>query len=145
MKRKRCTSPSSVTCPTRSGIEASKPARKSIEHFTGVFEGCSTQEDELLKGPKGTLACVVSTYHPCAGNRAHQSVCEESDLAGSYVVLGARPVADRRYRSKPRSPYQICSAGMEGPHLAHVHQRYFERHGHRPFPCASASCKWNSK
>lgn len=33
--------------------EASDAGQKSIEHFTGIFEGCSTAEDELLKGPKG--------------------------------------------------------------------------------------------
>lgn len=27
--------------------------QKSIEHLTGVFEACSTREDEFLKGPKG--------------------------------------------------------------------------------------------
>ncbi len=43
--------------------EASNLGQKSIEHFTGVFEGCSTQEDELLKGPKGP-GRVVSTYDP---------------------------------------------------------------------------------
>lgn len=32
--------------------EASEAGQKSIEHFTGVFEGCSTEEDEFLKGPK---------------------------------------------------------------------------------------------
>jgi imidazolonepropionase-like amidohydrolase len=34
-------------------MEASNAGQKSIEHLTGVFEGCSTVEDELLKGPKG--------------------------------------------------------------------------------------------
>jgi imidazolonepropionase-like amidohydrolase len=34
-------------------VEASNAGQKSIEHLTGVFEGCSTVEDELLKGPKG--------------------------------------------------------------------------------------------
>jgi imidazolonepropionase-like amidohydrolase len=34
-------------------VEASNAGQKSIEHLTGVFEGCSTIEDELLKGPKG--------------------------------------------------------------------------------------------
>ena len=33
--------------------EASDAGQKSIEHFTGVFEGCSLIEDELMKGPKG--------------------------------------------------------------------------------------------
>jgi imidazolonepropionase-like amidohydrolase len=33
--------------------EASDAGQKSIEHFTGEFEGCSTAEDEFLKGPKG--------------------------------------------------------------------------------------------
>ena len=32
--------------------EASNAGQKSIEHFTGVFEGCSTREDDFLKGPK---------------------------------------------------------------------------------------------
>jgi len=43
--------------------EASNAGQKSIEHFTGVFEGCSTAEDELLKGPKGP-GRVVATYDP---------------------------------------------------------------------------------
>lgn len=35
--------------------EASNAGQKSIEHYTGIFEGCSTKEkeDEFLKGPKG--------------------------------------------------------------------------------------------
>jgi imidazolonepropionase-like amidohydrolase len=41
--------------------EASDAGQKSIEHFTGIFEGCSTMEDQLLKGPK-SLGCNVSTY-----------------------------------------------------------------------------------
>jgi imidazolonepropionase-like amidohydrolase len=41
--------------------EASNAGQKSIEHFTGIFEGCSTIEDELLKGPKGPRR-VVETY-----------------------------------------------------------------------------------
>ncbi|HEX4606485.1 MAG TPA: amidohydrolase family protein [Candidatus Angelobacter sp.] len=32
--------------------EASGAGQKSIEHLTGVFEGCSTREDDFLKGPK---------------------------------------------------------------------------------------------
>jgi imidazolonepropionase-like amidohydrolase len=32
--------------------EASDAAQKSIEHFTGIFEGCSTIEDQLIQGPK---------------------------------------------------------------------------------------------
>jgi imidazolonepropionase-like amidohydrolase len=43
--------------------EASNAGQKSIEHFTGVFEGCSTAGDELLKGPKGP-GRVVATYDP---------------------------------------------------------------------------------
>src|SRR5882762_1550166 len=37
--------------------------QKSIEHLTGVFEGCSTAEDQLLKGPKGPLR-FLQTYDP---------------------------------------------------------------------------------
>jgi imidazolonepropionase-like amidohydrolase len=41
--------------------EASNAGQKSIEHFTGVFEGCSTIEDELIKGPK-SLGQNVKTF-----------------------------------------------------------------------------------
>ncbi len=43
--------------------EASNAGQKSIEHFTGVFEGCSPLEDELIKGPK-TLGRYATTYDP---------------------------------------------------------------------------------
>jgi len=43
--------------------EASNAGQKSIEHFTGVFEGCSTIEDQLLKGPK-SVGQNVNTYDP---------------------------------------------------------------------------------
>jgi imidazolonepropionase-like amidohydrolase len=41
--------------------EASNAGQKSIEHFTGVFEGCSTIEEQLIKGPK-TLGQNVKTF-----------------------------------------------------------------------------------
>jgi imidazolonepropionase-like amidohydrolase len=41
--------------------EASNAGQKSIEHYTGIFEGCSTIEDKLLKGPKGPKR-VLETY-----------------------------------------------------------------------------------
>jgi imidazolonepropionase-like amidohydrolase len=41
--------------------EASDAGQKSIEHFTGIFEGCSTIEDQLLKGPK-SLGLNVKFY-----------------------------------------------------------------------------------
>ncbi|HTV97889.1 MAG TPA: amidohydrolase family protein [Steroidobacteraceae bacterium] len=43
--------------------EASNAGQKSIEHFTGIFEGCSTIEDRMIKGPK-TLGQKVATYDP---------------------------------------------------------------------------------
>ena len=43
--------------------EASDAGQKSIEHFTGIFEGCSTIEDQLIKGPRG-LGLNVKTYDP---------------------------------------------------------------------------------
>jgi imidazolonepropionase-like amidohydrolase len=43
--------------------EAVAAGQKSIEHLTGVFEGCSTAEDEFLKGPKGPLK-FLQTYDP---------------------------------------------------------------------------------
>jgi len=41
--------------------EASNAGQASIEHLTGVFEGCSPIEDQLMKGPKGP-GQFVSTY-----------------------------------------------------------------------------------
>jgi hypothetical protein len=43
--------------------EASDAGQKSIEHFTGIFEGCSTIEDQLIKGPK-SLGQNVATFDP---------------------------------------------------------------------------------
>jgi imidazolonepropionase-like amidohydrolase len=45
--------------------EASTAGQKSIEHLTGVFEGCSTVEDELMKQPRGPgRGKFLSTYDP---------------------------------------------------------------------------------
>jgi imidazolonepropionase-like amidohydrolase len=41
--------------------EASNAGQKSFEHLIGLFEGSSTAEDELLKGPKGA-ARFLETY-----------------------------------------------------------------------------------
>jgi imidazolonepropionase-like amidohydrolase len=41
--------------------EASNAGQKSIEHFTGIFEGCTPIEDALLKGPK-SLGLNVKNY-----------------------------------------------------------------------------------
>jgi len=44
-------------------VEASNAGQKSIEHLTGVFEGCSTVEEELMKAPRGPgRARFLSTY-----------------------------------------------------------------------------------
>ena len=43
--------------------EASNAGQKSIEHFTGIFEGCSAIEEQLIKGPK-SVGRNVSTYDP---------------------------------------------------------------------------------
>ncbi len=46
-------------------VEASNAGQKSIEHLTGVFEGCSTIEDELMKQPRGPgRGRYLSTYDP---------------------------------------------------------------------------------
>lgn len=50
--------------------EASNAGQRSIEHFTGIFEGCSPLEDELIKGPK-TLGRYATTYDP---ERARQLI-----------------------------------------------------------------------
>ena len=43
--------------------EASNAGQKSVEHLTGVFEGCSTVEDELMAAPRGPgRGRFLSTY-----------------------------------------------------------------------------------
>jgi imidazolonepropionase-like amidohydrolase len=45
--------------------EASNAGQKSIEHLTGVFEGCSTIEEELMAAPRGPgRRLFLSTYDP---------------------------------------------------------------------------------
>ena len=45
--------------------EASNAGQRSIEHLTGVFEGCSTVEDELMAAPRGPgRGKFLSTYDP---------------------------------------------------------------------------------
>ena len=43
--------------------EASNAGQKSIEHFTGIFEGSTAIEDSLLKGPK-SLGLNVKNFDP---------------------------------------------------------------------------------
>jgi imidazolonepropionase-like amidohydrolase len=45
------------------GSEASNAGQKSFEHLIGIFEGSSTVENELLKGPKGP-GRFLDTYDP---------------------------------------------------------------------------------
>jgi imidazolonepropionase-like amidohydrolase len=46
-------------------VEASNAGQKSVEHLTGVFEGCSTVEDELMARPRGPgRGRFLSTYDP---------------------------------------------------------------------------------
>lgn len=46
-------------------IEAANAGQKSIEHLTGVFEGCSAMEDELMKQRRGPgRGRYLSTYDP---------------------------------------------------------------------------------
>jgi len=45
--------------------EASNAGQKSIEHLTGVFEGCSTVEGELMAAPRGPgRGKFLATYDP---------------------------------------------------------------------------------
>ncbi len=46
-------------------IEATNAGQKSIEHLTGVFEGCSTVEAELMNAPRGPgRGRFLATYDP---------------------------------------------------------------------------------
>lgn len=46
-------------------MEAANAGQKSVEHLTGVFEGCSSVEDELMAKPRGPgRGRFLSTYDP---------------------------------------------------------------------------------
>ena len=47
--------------------EASNAGMKSIEHFTGIFEGCTPIEDQLIQGPRGP-GLNVRNYDPARAN-----------------------------------------------------------------------------
>jgi imidazolonepropionase-like amidohydrolase len=49
--------------------EASNAGQKSIEHFTGIFEGCSTIEDKLVTGTPRGPGPNVRTYDPGRAQR----------------------------------------------------------------------------
>jgi imidazolonepropionase-like amidohydrolase len=51
--------------------EASDAGQRSIEHFTGIFEGASTIEDQLITGPK-SLGVNVKTFDPERARRLIQ-------------------------------------------------------------------------
>jgi imidazolonepropionase-like amidohydrolase len=48
--------------------EAAQAGQKSIEHYTGVFEGCSSIEDTLIVGPRGPRKSV-ETFDQTRANR----------------------------------------------------------------------------
>lgn len=48
--------------------EAAEAGQKSIEHYTGVFEGCSTIEDKLITGPRGPRKSV-ETFDQARANK----------------------------------------------------------------------------
>jgi imidazolonepropionase-like amidohydrolase len=48
--------------------EAVEAGQKSIEHYTGVFEGCSTIEDKLISGPRGPRKSV-ETFDQTRANK----------------------------------------------------------------------------
>jgi N-acyl-D-aspartate/D-glutamate deacylase len=67
--------------------EASNAGQKSIEHFTGVFEGCSTVEDELMKAPRGPgRRKFLSTYDPQKA-KALIALQTATRNAGQYLGL----------------------------------------------------------
>jgi imidazolonepropionase-like amidohydrolase len=47
-----------------SATEASRAGQRSIEHLTGILAACSTQEDEIMKSAKESLAGILSTNQP---------------------------------------------------------------------------------
>jgi len=49
--------------------EASNAGQKSIEHFTGVFEGCSTIEDQLVTGSPRGPGPNVRAYDPARAQK----------------------------------------------------------------------------
>jgi imidazolonepropionase-like amidohydrolase len=49
--------------------EASNAGQKSIEHFTGIFEGCSTIEDKLVTGTPRGPGPNVRTYDPARAQK----------------------------------------------------------------------------
>ena len=86
--------------------EASNAGQKSIEHFTGIFEGCSTIEDQLIKGPKG-LGLNVKTYDPVRAKTLIALMAKKQTWQGPTLVWerGQWLVDDIDLSHDPRTKY----------------------------------------
>ena len=111
--------------------EASNAGQKSIEHFTGIFEGCTTIEDRLLKGPK-SLGLNVENYDPARARALIALMAKNQTWQVPTLVWerGQWLVDDIDKSHDPLTKYAPPS--LEGSHLAHVCERHHENHGHRP-------------
>ena len=99
--------------------EASNAGQKSIEHFTGIFEGCSTIEDQLIKGPKG-LGLNVKTYDPARAKALIALMAKNQTWQVPTLVWerGQWLVDDIDMSHDPL--HEICAGLVEGPYLADV-------------------------
>jgi hypothetical protein len=74
--------------------EASDAGQKSIEHLTGVFEGCSTAEDDFLNGTKGPKR-FLETYNEPRADALIARFARNRTWQSANPRLGARAVAHR--------------------------------------------------
>ena len=84
--------------------EASDAGQKSIEHLTGVFEGCSTAEDDFLNGNKGPKR-FLETYNELSARaliaRSLRSRCRRSMRTFEPRGPESRVAVTRVPRSRP--------------------------------------------
>ena len=90
--------------------EASNAGQKSIEHYTGIFEGCSTIEDELLKGPKGT-APRARNLQRAEVRGADRAAGEKRHVAGAHAhwERGQWLIDDLDLSQSPGAKYAAAS------------------------------------
>jgi len=87
-------------------VEASNAGQKSIEHLTGVFEGCSPVEDELMKGPKGP-GKFVATYDEARADKLAALFAKNQTWQVPTLVWehGQWLIDERDFRDDPLTKY----------------------------------------
>ena len=100
--------------------EASNAGQKSFEHLIGIFEGSSTAEDEMLKGPR-TPGKFLETYDPTKEAALIALLAKNQTWQCPTLYWERGAVAGRCHRREQRSGCAIRSGLLAREDMAAVY------------------------